>query len=149
MPATRRRLSTPRSAAWLIFAAYLLAARGIRNSFPFSVFDMYQARGTTTAARVVVLDAQGGQHEIDAFAAVHCEPSPRLADAIHTCSDEHRPLEYVVRDQQRLLESRLVGQAQPMPIAIVSRAWTFAAATTTTADCALALCTASWGGASP
>ena len=143
------RLSTPRLAAWLIFAAYLLAARGIRNAFPFSVFDMYQARGTTTAARVVVLDAQGVAHELDVFTALHCEPPPQLADALRTCGDEHRPLEYVVRDQQQLLESRLAGQPQPTPITIISRAWTFAEAGTTTPDCALAHCTASGGRSSP
>jgi hypothetical protein len=132
-------------AAWLIFAAYLLAARGIRNSFPFSVFDMYQARGNTTAARVVVLDAQGTQHELDAFAALRCDPVPQLSAALQTCSAEHRPLDYVVRDQQQLLESRLVGEAQPMPMALVSRAWTFAETATTTADCELARCTAMRG----
>lgn len=130
----------PTVVAWSVFAAYLLAARGIRNSFPFSVFDMYQARGTPTAARVVVLDDAGVQHEIEDFVAVQCEPVT-LRVALQRCSAEHRPLDYVVRDQQQWLEARLVADPQPERVAIVSRAWTFAD-TTTTADCVLATCTA-------
>lgn len=148
-PRTRRRGAAVLLAAWAIFAAYVVAARGIRNSFPISVFDMYQGRGTDTAARVVVRDAVGGKPEIDAFERFECYPTlPMITEVKRFCSGEHQPLDYVTRDQQQTLEQRLVRGPSERPqgeqVAIVSRAWFLRASPGTPAftDCVIAHCTA-------
>jgi hypothetical protein len=95
-----RQRRVPLLVAWAIFATYVLAARGVRNFFPISVFDMYQAHAPDVVARVMVIDAAGHTEDIEAFDGWVCDGGPpRLRDVERTCGRDHRPLEYVTRDQ--------------------------------------------------
>ncbi|MBX7080751.1 MAG: hypothetical protein K1X88_16255 [Nannocystaceae bacterium] len=144
VPAVRTRVTT--LAAWAIFAAYVIAARGIGNAFPLSVFDMYQGRGGDTAARVRVREADGSTRELDRYGALQCYPRlPMLTELRRSCGPEHQPLDYVTRDQQRWLEAHLVDTPQSREVAIVSRAWWLTPREhgPEFTDCVLARCTAS------
>lgn len=144
-PATSHRGATPRLAAGIVFGAYLVAARGIGNCYPVSVFDMYQGRGDETAARVMVRDRGGEIFELDAFDGFSCFPRlPMISEVKRYCPTEHQPLDYVTRDQQRALERRLVDEPSvgDEEVAIVSRAFFLGERPLVTHDCVLARCTA-------
>ncbi len=104
-----------------VFATYLLAARGPRNLFPLSVFDMYQAHAPAVVARVLAVDASGGVAELDAFEAWSCEWEADLLDLEATCGEDHRPLSYVTRDQSHLLDANTGPGTEE--VRIVSRAY--------------------------
>ncbi|MFO0635583.1 MAG: hypothetical protein U0168_22295 [Nannocystaceae bacterium] len=143
MPPSRTR--APVWAAWSIFAAYVVAARGIGNAFPLSVFDMYQGRGGDSAARVLVRESDGRTRELDRYTALQCHPRlPQLMEVRRSCGPQHQPLDYVTRDQQRWLEAHLVDEPQPREVAIVSRAWWLRphAGEPGFDDCVIARCTA-------
>ncbi len=114
-----------RVAAWAIFITYLIAARLVGNLFPFSVFDMYQAHAPDVVARVLVLDARGVAAQVDAFEAYVCEgPSLTMREIERTCGPDHRPIDYVVRDQALFIrEHRGVARSRDglEPISLVSR----------------------------
>lgn len=140
-------------AAWACLATYVMAARVVGNWFPLSTFDMYQAHAPEVVARVVVVDAAGRARELRHYEAYACEPAPvELAAAVaERCDEEHRPLPYVVRDQQLWLEAHVDAAGGPEAIAIVSRAYMLAEQPGAPAftDCALARCTARRRGGSP
>ncbi len=145
MPSPSRRVTLPFVVAWAIFATYVVAARGVRNFFPISVFDMYQRRAPAAVSRVIVIDADGAEHRLEHFTAFHCEPAPpALGDVRRYCGEDHEPLDYVMRDQQRELDAHLSGVAGPLSIGIVSRSTRIPTdgSDTTTDDCVLARCTA-------
>jgi hypothetical protein len=147
LPGRTSRITGPLLAAWAIFATYAIAARGVRNFFPLSVFDMYQRAAPAAASRVIVLDGGGNQHEVSAFAGFHCEPAPPvLPDVRRFCGSDHQPLDYVMRDQQRDLDAHLASAPGPLAIAIVSRSYRVDANEVgiTSRDCVLARCTAHW-----
>lgn len=96
-----RQKALPFVVVWAIFIAYILAARGIRNFFPISSFDMYQAQSSTMASRVLVVDSSGKPSEITQYEAFQCDPPrPNLADVTHCEHAETGRVEYVARDQQ-------------------------------------------------
>lgn len=96
-----RRRALPFVVVWAIFGAYVLAARGVRNFFPISSFDMYQAQSSTVASRVLVVDSSGKPSEITQYEAFQCNPShPKLADVTHCEHSGMGRVEYVARDQQ-------------------------------------------------
>jgi hypothetical protein len=142
-----RRVTAPLLVAWASFATYVLAARGVRNLYPISVFDMYQRAAPTAVARVIVLDEHGGKHPLDAFTGFHCEPAPpMIPDVRRFCGPDHEPLDYVTRDQQRDFDAHLAGAPGPLRIAIVSRSYRIDPVQLGTVehDCVLARCTADW-----
>lgn len=147
MPPRRpRRITLPLLVAWSCLATYVVAARVVGNWFPLSTFDMYQAHAPEVVARVVVVDGEGVKRELRHFEAYACEPAPlELAAALtERCSEEHRPLPYVVRDQQRWLEAHRDPAGGPEAVAIVSRAYGLVERPGMPAftDCVLARCTA-------
>jgi hypothetical protein len=145
-------VTLPLVVAWAIFAAYFVAARGVRNFFPLSVFDMYQRRAPAAVSRVLVIDRAGLEHAIADFAAFHCEPAPpMLTDVRRYCGPDHVPLDYVMRDLQRDLDAHLSSEPGTEEIAIVSRSFRLdpAGGAMTTADCVLARCTARARGDGP
>lgn len=96
-----RRKALPFVVVWAIFFTYVLAARGIRNFFPISSFDMYQAQSSTMASRVLVVDFSGKPSEITQYEAFQCNPTrPNLADVAHCEHAEIGRVEYVARDLQ-------------------------------------------------
>lgn len=133
------RVSLPWLVAVAIFGTYLLAARGPRNLFPLSVFDMYQGHAPEVVARVLVVDAQGRTAEIDAYDEWSCEWEADLLDPEPVCGADHRPLEYVTRDQSHYLEAH-VGRGGE-EVRIVSRAYRLHEASRFD-DCTLARCLA-------
>lgn len=144
-PAKPPRGTTPRFAAGLVFVAYLVAARGIGNCYPVSVFDMYQGRGDETAARVMVRDVGGAVLELEEFENYSCFPRlPMITEVKRYCPAAHQPLDYVTRDQQQLLERRITAtpHADGEEVAIVSRAFFLAEQPLVTQDCVIARCTA-------
>lgn len=132
---------------------YAVAARIVGNSFPLSTFDMYQAHAPEVVARVVVVDAAGRGRELSRYEGYACEPTPvRLAAAVkERCGDEHRPLPYVVRDQQLWLDAHLDADGGPEQVALVSRAYVLAerAGAPAFMDCVVARCTARVRGGAP
>lgn len=154
MPLRRpRRVTLPLLVAWSCLATYVVAARVVGNWFPLSTFDMYQAHAPEVVARVVVVDGEGAKRELRHFEAYACEPAPvELAERVaERCSEEHRPVPYVVRDQQQWLEAHSDPAAGPETIAIVSRAYALAERPGAPAftDCVIARCTARRRGGTP
>lgn len=158
MPARRsRRFTLPLVVAWSCLATYVVAARVVGNSFPLSTFDMYQAHAPEVVARVVVVDAAGVERELGHYDGYACEPAPLQlgAEVAERCGEQHRPLPYVVRDQQRWLEAHLesggAGAGAAEAIAIVSRAYVLTEQPGPPAftDCELARCTAHPRGGAP
>ena len=137
----QRGVPLPFVVAWAVFATYLVAARVVGNLFPLSVFDMYQSHAPEVAARVVVLDAAGREAELDHFEGFVCESEPvSLLRAGQSCGPDHRPLHYVVRDQELWIEAHRGGDAATSePITIVSRARSVTREPVT-ADCVIARC---------
>lgn len=154
MPLRRpRRVTLPLVVAWSCLATYLVAARIVGNWFPLSTFDMYQAHAPEVVARVVVVDGEGAKQELRYFEAYACEPV-RLelaATVAERCGEEHRPVPYVVRDQQLWLDAHLDPAGGPEAIAIVSRAYALAERPGAPAftDCVIARCTARRRGVTP
>jgi hypothetical protein len=102
---TLRRKALPFVVVWAIFVAYVLAARGVRNFFPISSFDMYQAQSSTIASRVLVVDSSGKPSEITQYEAFQClPPRPKLTDVTHCEHAGVGRVEYVGRDQQIYLD---------------------------------------------
>lgn len=134
-----RRTTLPWLVAVTTFATYLLAARGPRNLFPLSVFDMYQGHAAAVVARVLVVDARGATAEIDAYEAWSCDGHVALQNPEPLCGPDHRPLEYVTRDQARYLETH-AGQGTE-EVRLVSRAYELRDASRFH-DCTLARCLA-------
>lgn len=95
------RKALPFVVVWAIFAAYVLAARGVRNFFPISSFDMYQAQSSTVASRVLVVDTSGKTSEITQYDEFQCDPPrPKLTDVTHCEHAGIGRVQYVARDQQ-------------------------------------------------
>ncbi len=141
-----RRVTLPLVVAWSSLATYLVAARVVGNWMPLSTFDMYQGSAPEVAARVVVVDAGGERHELDRFEGYACEPAAAelAATLAARCTDEHRPLPYVVRDQQRWLDAHRDAADGPEAVAITSRAHALTGrpGAPASSDCVLARCTA-------
>lgn len=142
--------------AWSIFATYLLAARQVGNLFPLSVFDMYQAHAPEVVARVMARDEAGRGIELDRFEALSCKAPIELSTVEERCGSDHRPLPYVLRDQQHWLDAHLdtngTAEAGPEAIELVSRAYVLTPrpGAPAFADCVLARCAARCrGGTSP
>lgn len=103
-----RNKSLPFVVVWAIFFAYVVAARGIRNFFPISAFDMYQRKSPTTASRVLVLEASGRTSEITSHEAFQCDPPrPNLANVEHCDPATFGRIEYVTQDLQIHLDAHL------------------------------------------
>jgi len=148
-----RRVTLPLVVAWSCLVTYLVAARVVGNSFPISTFDMYQGHAPEVVARVVVVDGEGRKRELGQYEGYACEPAPvRLAERVaERCSEEHRPLPYVVRDQQLWLDAHLEPAGGPETVAIASRAYVLVErpGAPTFTDCVIARCTATLRGGSP
>lgn len=128
--------------AWVVavavFVTYLVAARGPRNLFPLSVFDMYQGHAPAVVARMLVVDPDGSTAEIDAFDGWSCS---WMGDSVEaTCGTEHRLLDYVERDQRRYLEQH-AGDGD-LPVVLVSRAYSLHDPSSSAKDCVVARCRA-------
>lgn len=115
------RVTLPWVVAVAVFGTYLLAARGPRNLFPLSVFDMYQAHAPEVVARVLAVNEAGEAAELDAYDAWSCEWKADLQDLEAACGPDHRPLSYVTRDQSHLLDAH-AGSGEE-EVRIVSRAY--------------------------
>ncbi len=104
-----RRRALPFVVVWAVFVAYVLAARGIRNFFPISAFDMYQAQSPTIASRILVVETSSGKtFEVTDYDGFQCNPSKPKLDDLRRC--EHADIgliQYVIRDQQIHLDEHL------------------------------------------
>lgn len=129
--------------AWVVaisvFVTYLVAARGPRNLFPLSVFDMYQGHAPAVVARMLVIDPDGRTAEVDAFDDWSCTWEHTSVEA--SCGADHRLLDYVERDQRRYLEQH-AGQGD-LPVVLVSRAYSLHKTNVSPEDCVVARCRAS------
>ena len=99
----------------------------------------------------LVVDGEGRKRELRHFEGYACEPARlELAAAVTERCEEHRPLPYVVRDQQLWLDGHLDPAGGPEAIAIVSRAYQLAErhGAPPYTDCVLARCTARRSGGS-
>lgn len=134
----RAKRPLPWVVALAVFATYLVAARGPRNLFPLSVFDMYQGHASASVARVLVLDAAGEASEVDAFEDWACSWEGDALRAVEdVCGPQHRPLEYVLRDQERYIERHRGDGDQN--VRLVSRAYRLERVGEST-DCVVAQC---------
>jgi hypothetical protein len=128
-----------------IFVTYLLAARGVRNLFPLSVFDMYKSHAPDVATRIIAVDAAGRAEELHAFEAFRCEPAAPRLDELRSCEHAERGrIPYVVRDAQIYLDQHLRGDARGEEVTIAARTWRLQGrpGPLPFADCALARCVA-------
>lgn len=148
-----RRRTLPFVAAWAIFITYILAARGIRNFFPISAFDMYQARAFTVASRVLVVEATGKALEITNYDAFQCSPErPNLADVSHCENRDVGRVEYVPRDQQIYFDEHVHPNVQNgVDVKLVWRTFLLEdrPGPPVHSDCVLAACRARKGGVVP
>jgi hypothetical protein len=148
-----RRSLLPVVAVWAIFIAYVLAARGIRNFFPISAFDMYQRQSPTIATRILVVDAAGASSEITQYDAFQCNPAQSKLENVQHCEGAAiRGPGYVVRDQQIYLDAHLrSGSIEGPEAKLVLRTFTLEdrPGPPTFSDCALAVCRVHKRGESP
>ncbi|MBK9260928.1 MAG: hypothetical protein IPM54_14055 [Polyangiaceae bacterium] len=140
----RQRGALPIVVAWAIFLAYVLAARGVRNFFPISAFDMYQARSQDIASRVLVVDEMGKPSELTQYEAFRCDPPrPELANVQHCLHAGAGRVEYVLRDAQIHLDAHLTPDiADGTDVKLVWRTFTLKDRPGPPAftDCVLATC---------
>ncbi len=153
-PSRARRLTLPWLVAWSCFAVYLGAARQVGSFFPLSVFDMYQGQAPDVVARVLAVDASGQVHELHRFEGFVCEPAAWRLDRrelARQCGDDHRPLPYVLRDQQQWIDDHRDRSGAAESITIISRAHVLEDRPGAPAarDCVLVRCTATRRGAAP
>lgn len=139
-----RRAILPPIVVWAIFIAYVLAARGIRNFFPISSFDMYQGRSLTVTSRILVVDNEGQTGEITHYDSFQCNPEKPILENVQHCEGAAiRGPGYVVRDQQIYLDAHLQpGAAQDPRAKLVLRTFTLENRPGPPAfsDCVLAVC---------
>jgi hypothetical protein len=139
-----RRSHLPLVVIWAIFIAYVLAARGIRNFFPISSFDMYQGQAPTIASRILVVENDGGSSEITHYDSFQCNPAePKLENVKHCEGATIRGPGYVVRDQQIYLDAHLhSGADDGLAAKLVLRTYTLENRPGPPAfsDCLLAVC---------
>lgn len=57
----------------MLVLSYIATSQGVLHLFPFSLFDMYSSSGDESAARTVVLDAEGRAQELDSFVDWACD----------------------------------------------------------------------------
>lgn len=123
---------------------YVLAARGIRNFFPISAFDMYQAQSSTIASRILVVDSSGAPSEITDYEAFQCNPvRPDLADVTHCEHAAIGRIMYVAQDQQKHLDAHLQQEVkQGRPAQLVWRTFSLEdrPGSPQHTDCVLAAC---------
>jgi hypothetical protein len=140
------RVSLPTVVAWTVAIAYLLAARGVRNFFPISSFDMYQGRAPEVASRPLVVDGAGRASELEQYDAFRCEPErPSLTDVAQCPGAPRGGIAYVSRDLQVYLDEHLAEPgAGAEEASIVQRSWTLEdrPGAPSHVDCVLARCTA-------
>jgi hypothetical protein len=104
----RIRPTLPFVLVWTIFVVYVVAARGVRNFFPISAFDMYQARSPDIASRIMAIDLSGQTVEIERFDVFQCDPpQPALENNRHCSHAGVGRVDYVVRDKQIYLDGHL------------------------------------------
>jgi hypothetical protein len=139
-----RRVSLPTVVAFALAVSYLLAARGVRNFFPISSFDMYQGRSPDVASRPLVVDGAGKASELTQYDAFRCEPArPQLTDVRQCPGAPLGGIHYVARDLQVYLDEHLAAEGAGMAEAsIVQRSWTLEdrPGPPSYVDCVLARC---------
>lgn len=133
-------MSSAHVVALLVFGTYLLAARGPRNLFPLSVFDMYQGRAPDTVARMLVLDGDGKTAEVDAFEGWSCEWEH--GSVVETCGEAYRLLDYVERDQRDYLDRHRGGGGEALKLVARSYRLRGEARQPASSDCVVARCLA-------
>jgi hypothetical protein len=146
----RSRRSLPWLVAWLVFTAYFLAARGVQNFFPLSVFPMYQRHAPDVVGRILVLDGRGRETALDRFESFRCEPErPAIMSQEH-CGRPEVAFEYLAREHQVYLDAHL-GDGGPVELRIVSRVYHLSAADdgVPSEDCEIARCSARPRGEDP
>lgn len=140
-----RRVPLPFWVAWAVLLTYLAAGRIVRNFFPFSVFDMYQARAEDISTRILFLNAEGESTRLSNWSHFHCAPTaPDFTRVIDQCGLDFRPIPYVARDQQRYLDAHQHDLAEGEEVRIVARAYWLrdVEGRPLYRDCALAVCQA-------
>lgn len=129
-----------------VFLAYLLTARGLRNVFPFSVFDMYEMRSPLVTTRLLVLDSNNQTTEIRRFESFQCEPKSPDIQTFRVCGEgaQMNVMPYVARDLQILLDARLGDVSSGEEVTLIARTWRLQdrPGPSPFSDCALARCRA-------
>ncbi len=147
-PVARSRGPLPTAAvvAWTVFITYFVAARGIQNFFPISVFDMYRAHAPAVVARIIVVDPNGDASEITSWTDFHCEDGQPVLKDLEACAPDPtaRPLGYILRDQQLHLDAHRDVKPGPEAIAISLRSYQLRSdrGAPPHSDCIVARCTA-------
>lgn len=119
-----RRVPLPFWVAWAVLLTYLAAGRIVRNFFPVSVFDMYQARAEDVSTRILFLNDAGESTRLSTWSQFHCAPAhPVFAEVTNQCGFDFRPIPYVARDQQRYFDAHQHARSEGDGVRIVARAY--------------------------
>ena len=119
-----------------MLGAYALAARGVENLYPFSVFPMYSGEAGTGTSRVMARTAEGAFVEVTAFERWQCDALPVLETT--TCAGVGG-IPYIDREREQYLRAHAGTGGQP--IELVRRVFSFDDVARPT-HCPLVRCTA-------
>jgi hypothetical protein len=130
----------PRWLPWVLLGAYVLAARGAGNLYPFSTFEMYGSTSLDSASRIVVRDGES-LREVERFARWRCDPPP--SDDPRVCARDWPffHMESVDRAALRHVREAEAPGVDARRVELVRRIWRFPdTGAPTVADCVLARC---------
>ncbi len=106
----------------LVLVGYGLAARGVENLYPFSVFPMYAGTAEAATSRIMARTEGGAVVEVTAFAAWSCEALPSLETT--SCHDI-RGIPYIDREREAYVREHPLGERSGEPVTLVRRVFSF------------------------
>lgn len=119
-PASLGRL--PVAVGVLAFATVLLVGLGAGTFYPFGRFDFFVTGPQTQASLLVLVDAAGTAHDLDAYRSLACDGP--LRELVHACPRQP-DVTQVVRDDDALARLERAGTpaAGGEPVQLVRRRW--------------------------
>jgi hypothetical protein len=120
----------------LVLVGYAMAARGVENLYPFSVFPMYAAARAKVISRVMARVADGSFIEVTALDRWQCDALPVLEAT--TCADASS-IQYIDREREQYIREHAGTGGQP--VELVRRVFSFDGVSRPT-HCTVSRCTA-------
>jgi hypothetical protein len=121
--------------------AYLAAARGVGNLYPFSTFEMYGATRLVDASRIVVREGDE-VHELDRFSQWRCDRAPEPDPRSCVASWPFFHIEAIDRAAIDRVTSAPAPKSAAIEVELVRRVWRLDGDAVRVEDCELARCEA-------